>query len=101
MLTFNFVLQKVKAPAKLKVCSMFNILLMDKAGPVLAQVKYTDWCRPLLECKNISLSLLSGGATGCGLAEYQDDFLITFGAQDNAGYILKVSKSVVEDFINE
>jgi hypothetical protein len=37
----------------------------------------------------------------CGLAEYQDDFLITFGAQDNAGYILKVSKSVVEDFINE
>lgn len=37
----------------------------------------------------------------CGLAEYQDDFLITFGAQDNAGYILKVSKLVVEDFIHE
>jgi hypothetical protein len=37
----------------------------------------------------------------CGLAEYQDNFLITFGAQDNAGYILKVSKSVVEDFIHE
>lgn len=37
----------------------------------------------------------------CGMAEYKDDYLITFGAQDNAGYILKVSKSVVGDFINE
>lgn len=37
----------------------------------------------------------------CGLAKYQDDFLITFGAQDNTAYILKVSQSLVEDFINE
>ena len=37
----------------------------------------------------------------CGLADYKDNFLITFGAQDNAAYILKISKSVVEDFINE
>jgi hypothetical protein len=37
----------------------------------------------------------------CGMAEYKNDYLITFGAQDNAGYILKVSKNVVEDFINE
>jgi predicted GH43/DUF377 family glycosyl hydrolase len=37
----------------------------------------------------------------CGIAEYQDDYLITFGAQDNTAYILKVSKSFVEDFINE
>jgi len=37
----------------------------------------------------------------CGLAAYQDDFLITFGAQDNAAYILKVSQSFVGDFINE
>lgn len=37
----------------------------------------------------------------CGLAEYKNDFLITFGAQDNSGYILRVSKKVVEDFINE
>jgi hypothetical protein len=41
MLTFNFVLQKVKAPAKLKAGSMFNILVMDKTGPVL-QVKFTQ-----------------------------------------------------------
>jgi predicted GH43/DUF377 family glycosyl hydrolase len=37
----------------------------------------------------------------CGMTEYQDSFLITFGAQDNAAYILKVSKSFVEDFIND
>jgi hypothetical protein len=37
----------------------------------------------------------------CGLAKYQDDFLITFGAQDNAAYILQVSQSLVEGFINE
>jgi len=37
----------------------------------------------------------------CGLAKHKDDFLITFGAQDNAAYILKISQSFVEDFINE
>jgi hypothetical protein len=37
----------------------------------------------------------------CGMSQYKDDLLITFGAQDNAAYILKVSQSVVEDFINE
>lgn len=37
----------------------------------------------------------------CGLAKYNDDFLFTFGAQDNAAYILQVSQSFVEDFINE
>lgn len=37
----------------------------------------------------------------CGLAEYHDDLLITFGAQDNMAYILKVSKSLVESFIDE
>lgn len=37
----------------------------------------------------------------CGLADYKNDFLITFGAQDNAGYILKVSKTLVEEFIYE
>ncbi len=35
-----------------------------------------------------------------GMVEYGDDFLITFGFQDNAAYLLKVSQKVVEDFIN-
>lgn len=50
---------------------------------------------PLFSFMNIKIEFC------CGLAEYKNDFLITFGAQDNAGYILKVSKKVVEDFINE
>lgn len=36
-----------------------------------------------------------------GLAEYEDDFLITFGFQDNAAYLLRVPQETVEDFINE
>lgn len=36
----------------------------------------------------------------CGLARYQDDYLITFGLQDNAAYILKLSKKVLEEFID-
>jgi hypothetical protein len=37
----------------------------------------------------------------CGMASFNDDWLITFGAQDNSAYILRVSKKVVEDFIYE
>jgi predicted GH43/DUF377 family glycosyl hydrolase len=37
----------------------------------------------------------------CGMVEYNNNMLITFGAQDNAAYILKVSKLFVEDFIND
>jgi predicted GH43/DUF377 family glycosyl hydrolase len=36
-----------------------------------------------------------------GMAAHKDDFLITFGFQDNAAYLLRVPQQVVEDFINE
>lgn len=36
----------------------------------------------------------------CGIAQYGEDFLITFGGQDNTGYIVKTPASVVEDYIN-
>jgi len=35
----------------------------------------------------------------CGLTPYKNDFLLTFGFQDNAAYILKVSQDVVKNFI--
>jgi hypothetical protein len=35
----------------------------------------------------------------CGLAKYKDDYLITFGFQDNAAYILRVPGKFMEDFI--
>lgn len=34
-----------------------------------------------------------------GMCEYGDDYLITFGFQDNAAYLLKTSKSFVHNFI--
>ena len=37
----------------------------------------------------------------CGMAKYEDDYLITFGVQDNAAYILRVPGKFMEDFINE
>ena len=36
----------------------------------------------------------------CGLAKYEDDYLITFGFQDNAAYVLRISSQFMEDFIN-
>lgn len=37
----------------------------------------------------------------CGMTKFKDDYLITFGFQDNAAYILKVTGQFLEDFINE
>lgn len=34
-----------------------------------------------------------------GMCEYKNDYLITFGYQDNAAYLLRVSKNFVEDYI--
>jgi SAM-dependent methyltransferase len=34
-----------------------------------------------------------------GMCEYENDYLITFGFQDNAAYLLRVSKQFVTDFI--
>ena len=36
----------------------------------------------------------------CGLSKYYNDYLITFGFQDNAAYVLKLSENVLEEFIN-
>jgi len=36
-----------------------------------------------------------------GMDLYEDNFLITFGYQDNAAYILKIPEIAVENFIND
>ena len=36
-----------------------------------------------------------------GMAEYKDDYLITFGFQDNAAFLVKAPKKFVEEFIFE
>lgn len=35
----------------------------------------------------------------CGMAKYQDDYLLTFGFQDNAAYILRVPGHLLEEFV--
>ena len=35
-----------------------------------------------------------------GMAEYKNEYLITFGFQDNAAYILKTTKLFLEQYIN-
>jgi hypothetical protein len=35
----------------------------------------------------------------CGMARYKNDYLITFGFQDNAAYILRVPQHVMEEFV--
>jgi len=37
----------------------------------------------------------------CGMAKYKNDYLITFGFQDNAAFILKISENALENFIND
>lgn len=36
----------------------------------------------------------------CGMAKYKDKYLITYGVQDNASYILSLSEKTLEEFIN-
>lgn len=36
----------------------------------------------------------------CGLAKRENDFLVTFGFQDNAAYILSVPEKIIEEMIN-
>jgi predicted GH43/DUF377 family glycosyl hydrolase len=36
-----------------------------------------------------------------GLARYKNDFLLTFGFQDNAAFILKMPEAIMEELINE
>lgn len=36
----------------------------------------------------------------CGMAEYKGRFLVTFGFQDNAAYLLEVPRSVIEEMVH-
>ena len=45
-------------------------------------------------------SFLEGGVEfAVGMCEYQNDYLITFGFQDNAAYLVRVSKEFLTDYI--
>lgn len=47
-------------------------------------------------------SFLGGHVEFCvGMADYGDDILMTFGFQDNAAYIIRTPKKIIEEIINE
>ena len=47
-------------------------------------------------------SLMDGHVEFCiGLAHQGNDFLMTFGFQDNAAYLLKFPETIIEEFIND
>ncbi|MCK9446518.1 hypothetical protein M0Q50_06565 [bacterium] len=47
-----------------------------------------------------SFSLMDGEIEfSCGIAFYKEDMLITFGFQDNAAYILKIPKDIIDEII--
>ena len=47
-------------------------------------------------------SIMGGHVEFCvGLALKDQEFLLTFGFQDNAAYILTVPESVIEEFLND
>lgn len=35
----------------------------------------------------------------CGMSKHNDDYLLTFGVQDNASYILRVPEKLIEEFV--
>lgn len=52
--------------------------------------------------KSPEFSFLSGNIEfACGMCEYKNDFLITFGFQDNAAFLLRAPQNLVEEFLNE
>lgn len=49
-----------------------------------------------------AFSLMGGDVEFCvGFAEYNGEYLITFGFQDNAAYLLKFPQHIIEDVLNE
>ena len=49
-----------------------------------------------------SFSFLDGRIEFCvGAAEYEGDLLVSFGFQDNAAFVLRVPRAIVEDMIAE
>jgi len=37
---------------------------------------------------------------GCGMCQYKDGYLITFGAQDNSAYVMNITSEALENFIS-
>lgn len=62
-------------------------------------VQWTKDFKPI--AKSYDFSFMGGHVEfACGLAEYGDDVLMTFGFQDNAAYVIRCSKNTVKEYMN-
>lgn len=65
--------------------------------------RFTYWDKDFKNRKFSDLFSFMDGKIefACGLAEYRDDVLITFGFQDNAAYIVRLPKTLINKMLND
>ena len=81
---------------------LFKNYLQQKDGIYRHRLCVYDNDLNLVGISPESFSFLDGRIEFCvGAAEYEGDLLVSFGFQDNAAFVLRVPRSIVEDMIAE
>ena len=81
---------------------LFKNYLQQKDGIYRHRLCVYDDDLNLVGISPESFSFLNGRIEFCvGAAEYEGDLLVSFGFQDNAAFVLRVPRSIVEDMIAE
>ena len=81
---------------------LFKNYLQQKDGIYRHRLCVYDDDLNLVGMSPESFSFLDGRIEFCvGAAEYEGDLLVSFGFQDNAAFVLRVPRSIVEDMIAE
>ena len=81
---------------------LFKNYLQQKDGIYRHRLCVYDDDLNLVGISPESFSFLDGRIEFCvGAAEYEGDLLVSFGFQDNAAFVLRVPRSIVEDMIAE
>ena len=81
---------------------LFKNYLQQKDGIYRHKLCVYDDDLNLVGISPESFSFLDGRIEFCvGAAEYEGDLLVSFGFQDNAAFVLRVPRSIVEDMIAE
>ena len=81
---------------------LFKNYLQQKDGIYRHRLCVYDDDLNLVGISPESFSFLDGRIEFCvGVAEYEGDLLVSFGFQDNAAFVLRVPRAIVEDMIAE
>lgn len=79
---------------------LYNSEIGRKDGTYRHKLIY--WSKDWIPIKSSKIFSFMGAKIefACGLAQLNDDVLITFGFQDNAAYVLRCSKAVLKEYMN-